>query len=376
MENNQYQQNSFTPQQNMSLIANQPGSSLNGEGLQDTNKNAAYLSQQHPQRDIPQSPTLISHQINMGSMHVLGSSADRMMASQEESQQQQIHSQYNQKQNTLNPEELNRNMEGIDEDNDYKQQKKRPRTTSKPKSLVQRLRRQMQKNYDREWDHNFHVTHSKDNHAFHPHYKEFFDKPPGKKDERLAINIIKLTNNSFDKEFEKVTQESRMPLYTSACGIKHYKNEIKWKSDFSVMASKNNTQVHSNFKEFYDRPIRLNRNGYLYSEKVPERIVYHPITPLRSIRQAKNIKKCTLETSQLSEIKSFPKEFRLRSVDIYNELSFIPNLRSEKAKSRKIKRKEVGWNDYDLGLPISTYNEKVHKTYRVGFERIAKTNGL
>lgn len=61
----------------------------------------------------------------------------------------------------------------------------------------------MQKNKNREWNPNFHVTYSKDNQAHHPYFKEYFDKPPGKKDERLAINIIRTTNNSFDKEFEK-----------------------------------------------------------------------------------------------------------------------------------------------------------------------------
>jgi hypothetical protein len=53
-----------------------------------------------------------------------------------------------------------------------------------------------------------------------------------------------------------------MPLNTTACETKHYKFAKKWKNDFVVMASKNNSDLHSKFKEYFDRPIKLDRNGY------------------------------------------------------------------------------------------------------------------
>ena len=36
----------------------------------------------------------------------------------------------------------------------------------------------------------------------------------------------------------------------------------KWKQGFAVMASKNNEQLHSSFKEYFDRPIKLHVQGY------------------------------------------------------------------------------------------------------------------
>jgi hypothetical protein len=42
----------------------------------------------------------------------------------------------------------------------------------------------------------------------------------------------------------------------------HLKMVKDWQHYHNVMASKNNVQVHHTYKEYFDRPIRLDPNGY------------------------------------------------------------------------------------------------------------------
>ena len=60
------------------------------------------------------------------------------------------------------------------------------------------------------------------------------------------------------------------PRSFSSTGDRHPYNqktllisEINWKDNFNVTASKNNIQVHENYKEFFDRPIQYDVRGYL-----------------------------------------------------------------------------------------------------------------
>ena len=43
---------------------------------------------------------------------------------------------------------------------------------------------------------------------------------------------------------------------------KHLKKVQNWQHYHNVMASKNNNRVHTAFREFFDRPIKLDPNGY------------------------------------------------------------------------------------------------------------------
>lgn len=47
---------------------------------------------------------------------------------------------------------------------------------------------------------------------------------------------------------------------------KHLKNVQSWETYHNVAASKNNLEVHQNFKEYFDRPIKLDPNGYHFSK--------------------------------------------------------------------------------------------------------------
>jgi hypothetical protein len=38
---------------------------------------------------------------------------------------------------------------------------------------------------------------------------------------------------------------------------------MNWIEKFNVMSSKNNVRVHTNFREFFDKPIDYDPRGYL-----------------------------------------------------------------------------------------------------------------
>ena len=60
----------------------------------------------------------------------------------------------------------------------------------------------------------------------------------------------------------RIVEEVREPLKKSSSIKKHLNLVHNWQNYHNVMASKNNKQVHVTFKEFFDRPIKLDPNGY------------------------------------------------------------------------------------------------------------------
>eukprot|EP00347_Sterkiella_histriomuscorum_P012079 403369971 len=136
---------------------------------------------------------------------------------------------------------------------------------------------------DSGWNENFQIVKSQINQTSHPYYKEFFDKPSRRHDDKLTMSIILESRKSLQSDLERFKQEARIPLNSSACNWKHIKNEGKWNKDFQVMASKNNQELHSSQKEFYDRPIVLSKNGYIDSLKYPPLSIYHKMTPVKTL---------------------------------------------------------------------------------------------
>jgi uncharacterized short protein YbdD (DUF466 family) len=60
----------------------------------------------------------------------------------------------------------------------------------------------------------------------------------------------------------RLVEEVREPLKRKSQVKKHLVKLQNWQNYHNVMASKNNRQVHMTFKEFFDRPIKLDPNGY------------------------------------------------------------------------------------------------------------------
>ena len=56
--------------------------------------------------------------------------------------------------------------------------------------------------------------------------------------------------------------------------------EFNWTDHFHTMASKNNIKVHSNYQEYFDRPIDYDVRGYSYSQKGKAFKVYEAQTPI------------------------------------------------------------------------------------------------
>ena len=50
--------------------------------------------------------------------------------------------------------------------------------------------------------------------------------------------------------------------------------ETKWNGRFNVAISKNNMKVHTDYKEFFDRPIDYDVRGYNYTMKPKPMMVY------------------------------------------------------------------------------------------------------
>ncbi len=57
-------------------------------------------------------------------------------------------------------------------------------------------------------------------------------------------------------------------------------NEFNWVDQFQAMASKNNIKVHTNYMEYFDRPIDYDVRGYTYSHKQRPFKVYEGQTPI------------------------------------------------------------------------------------------------
>lgn len=114
--------------------------------------------------------------------------------------------------------------------------------------------------HSRAWNDRFSVTHSKDNDKYHTFYKEFFDKNIKQKPEHITF-IPKPQDPEVISKI-KIIEEVREPLKKVTQIKKHLAKTMNWQHYHNVMASKNNQQVHMAFKEFFDRPIKLDPNGY------------------------------------------------------------------------------------------------------------------
>ena len=57
-------------------------------------------------------------------------------------------------------------------------------------------------------------------------------------------------------------------------------DEFNWNENFNVMASKNNKQVHINYKEYFDKPFDYDVRGYTYSQTIDPMKIYDSQTPI------------------------------------------------------------------------------------------------
>mmetsp|Transcript_31835 Transcript_31835/g.31118 ORF Transcript_31835/g.31118 Transcript_31835/m.31118 type:complete len:115 (-) Transcript_31835:163-507(-) len=85
--------------------------------------------------------------------------------------------------------------------------------------------------------------------------------------------------------------EGRVYLKSRGCKKKQ-KLAQRWNNDFTVMASKNNSNLHSSYKEYFDRPLKYTPNGYGSTKKTIPMEIYHKKTPVRSYQQSTILLNC------------------------------------------------------------------------------------
>jgi hypothetical protein len=136
--------------------------------------------------------------------------------------------------------------------------------------------------HNRAWNDRFSVTYSKDNDKYHTFYKEFFGKPikvktehitffPKPQDPEVQLKLqyglepVATLTPEVTNELEsraRLLDDVREPLKKPVKVKKHLQMIKDWQNYHNVAASKNNHQVHKAFKELFDRPIKLDPNGY------------------------------------------------------------------------------------------------------------------
>ena len=138
---------------------------------------------------------------------------------------------------------------------------------------------------------------TKDNPKLHMFYKELFSKPSHVKHEEMLLIDKGKPNYLFGTSYtpflgDKMSKTLRKTL--SQEQIKTNANkEHQWVSNFNVMGSKNNDRVHIHFKEYFDRPVDYDNQGYKTGiGKFGE--IYDRLSPEKSDRMSMTLKNKSL----------------------------------------------------------------------------------
>lgn len=99
------------------------------------------------------------------------------------------------------------------------------------------------------WNDRFHVSPSVGNRKSHTFYKQFFDKPT-----RSTQFIALKPKKRLDPFLENETK-SRIPAYSRVFKERPLSKELGWVDNFAVTHSKNNSNIHYKFREFFDKPV-------------------------------------------------------------------------------------------------------------------------
>ena len=102
------------------------------------------------------------------------------------------------------------------------------------------------------WNNRFHVSPSINNRKSHTFYKQFFDKPT-----RSTQFVALKPKKRLDPFLENETK-SRIPAYSRVFKERPLAKELGWVDNFAVTHSKNNSNIHYKYKEFFDKPVSYN----------------------------------------------------------------------------------------------------------------------
>jgi hypothetical protein len=273
---------------------------------------------------------------------------------------------------------------------------------------------------------------TKDNQKLHLYYKHLFGKPSHCKQEEMLLHDQTQPANLFGStmtpsHFSSTTKGMRRAVSQEQM-METFTKEKKWVGNFSIMGSKNNDRVHRHFQEYFDRPVGYDNQGYRPVKKKYGDI-YNKLSPLRMSKYNKKLRHQSMSSmksnhgmsscgapnehdSVPNDVQDSPQKEGEGDKQDHNKQNHqklnpdedSPNLqqrivrhrksRRKKRNSRRsltkmendpsnkyavlsmkahkaspvVKKRELAWKK--VGDPISTYNELVHKTYRVGFDRL------
>src|SRR5574343_331959 len=106
------------------------------------------------------------------------------------------------------------------------------------------------------WDEYFSKMRSKDNPRLHTFYREFFDKPPGRRllraiqPKRAAL----LDPPNLHSSLERTSH--RIPAHSKAVTRSGREREMQWNYRFGVTYSKGNDCFYKTTREYFDSPRR------------------------------------------------------------------------------------------------------------------------
>lgn len=100
------------------------------------------------------------------------------------------------------------------------------------------------------WNPRFAVSPSKDNPRFHEFYREYFDKPSGRK---LLTRLPLMRSSSMTLRSCMTFGLDRMPTWSRCVPRKIKRKEKTWNDRFNVMWSKDNPHFHKAEREYFDR---------------------------------------------------------------------------------------------------------------------------
>jgi hypothetical protein len=266
---------------------------------------------------------------------------------------------------------------------------------------------------------------TKDNPKLHLFYKELFGKPSHKKHEEILLLDKGKPDPLFGtaySPFRSTFQSKQMRRAVSQEQIKNNTfKEQHWINNFNVMGSKNNDRVHKHFQEYFDRPVEYDNQGYKpgigeFGE------IYHEISPTKTMQFHRGSKHTTLSSfkhrlgktsAHGSSHPAITPELNTRGTENEDDEGDVEKQRTHRIHNSKAiqkailkhrghggrrnfrrsldrdfpnhkqvtpidfrgskvspadRKKEQGWKK--IGDPISTYNELVHKSYRIGFDRL------
>eukprot|EP00347_Sterkiella_histriomuscorum_P017193 403350317 len=120
------------------------------------------------------------------------------------------------------------------------------------------------------WNPRFHVSSLSNLAKSHPFYRGYFDKNERVNDRKL----LKPTHP--EKSMREIIQTQQTQMMRRSTSQQSLQN---WDGYFSKMHSKNNEKVHTNFREFFDKPIVYDAKGYSGNINFGPMEVYNRLSP-------------------------------------------------------------------------------------------------